>query len=103
LVEISGAEPERIMGFIRQPINFQPMKGDVVEVRTRGTSRQVGVTQVTAVGARLELFAQPLRIRGFDSSMERGLPVLLDVPVDMRLYPGELVDLYLKSANGNAH
>jgi multidrug resistance efflux pump len=99
LVEIAGVQPERIIGFIRQPIGFQPKKGDVVEVRTRGNSRQVGRTQVTAVGARLEVFTQPLRIRGFDSSMERGLPVLLEVPLDMRLYPGELVDLYLKSAN----
>jgi HlyD family secretion protein len=99
LVEISGAQPERILGFIRQPIGFEPKKGDRVEVRTRGNSRQVGITQVTAVGARLELFTQPLRIRGFDSSMERGLPVVLDVPLDMRLYPGELVDLYLKLAN----
>jgi multidrug resistance efflux pump len=99
LVEISGAEPDQILGFIRQPIGFKPKTGDVVEVRTRGTNRQVGQTHVTAVGARLELFSQPLRIRGFDSSLERGLPVLLDVPLDMRLYPGELVDLYLKSAN----
>jgi multidrug resistance efflux pump len=99
LVEIAGAQAERIIGFIRQPIGFQPRQGDVVEVRTRGNSRQVGLAQVTAVGARLELFTQSLRIRGFDSSMERGLPVLLDVPLDMRLYPGELVDLYLKSAN----
>ncbi len=99
LVEISGAQPERIIGFIRQPIAFEPKQGDAVEVRTRGNSRQVGVTQVTAVGARLELFAQPLRVRGFDSSMERGLPVLLGVPTEMHLYPGELVDLYLKSAN----
>jgi len=99
LVEIAGVEPERIVGYIRQPIGFQPKQGDVVEVRTRGNNRQVGLTQVTAVGARLELFSQPLRIRGFDSSMERGLPVLLGVPLEMRLYPGELVDLYIKSAN----
>jgi multidrug resistance efflux pump len=99
LVEIAGAQPEQIIGFIRQPIGFQPKTGDVVEVRTRGNNRQVGETQVTAVGARMELFTQPLRIRGFDSSMERGLPVLLNVPLDMRLYPGELVDLYMKSAN----
>ncbi|MCL4177464.1 MAG: HlyD family efflux transporter periplasmic adaptor subunit [Verrucomicrobia bacterium] len=99
LVEIAGEQPEWIKGYIRQPIGFQPKQGDQVEVRTRGNSRQVGMAQVTAVGARLELFSQSLRIRGFDSSMERGLPVLLDVPPDMRLYPGELVDLYLKSAN----
>jgi multidrug resistance efflux pump len=103
LVEITGAEPERIVGYIRQPIGFQPRQGDMVEVRTRGNNRQSGMTQVTAVGARLELFSQSLRIRGFDSSMERGLPVLLGVPLDMHLYPGELVDLYLQSHDRNAN
>jgi multidrug resistance efflux pump len=99
LIAITAERPDHILGFIRQPISFQPKKGDAVEVRTRGNVRQVGVTQISAVGSRLELFSQPLRVRGFDSSLERGLPVLLDIPADMQLHPGELVDLFLKSDN----
>ena len=82
---------------LRQPISFEPKAGDVVLVRSRGNRRQVAEARVVKVGARLELFTQPLRVRGFDSSQERGLPVLIDLPDGLTLYPGELVDLVLKN------
>lgn len=97
LVAISSEKAEHIIGFVRQPISFEPKVGDRVVVRTRrGSSRQAAEAQVVAVGARLELFTQPLRVRGFDSSQERGLPLLINVPQELALYPGELVDLTVR-------
>jgi multidrug resistance efflux pump len=93
LVEIGSDKPERILGFVRQPIVFRPQVGDPVEVRKRGNKRQVGLATVIRVGTQLQLFTQPLRVRGFDASMERGLPVLLTVPENLELNPGETVDL----------
>jgi multidrug resistance efflux pump len=97
LVTISGEQGENIIGFLRQPISFEPKAGDLVLVRSRGNRRQIGEARIVKVGARLELFTQPLRARGFDSSQERGLPVLIDLPDGLALYPGELVDLVLKN------
>jgi multidrug resistance efflux pump len=97
LITISGEHGENIIGFLRQPISFEPKAGDVVLVRSRGNRRQVAEARIVKVGARLELFTQPLRVRGFDSSQERGLPVLIDLPEGLPLYPGELVDLALKN------
>jgi multidrug resistance efflux pump len=98
LVTISGELPESIVGFVRQPISFEPKVGDVVVVRTRrGTKRQRTESRILKVGARLEFFTQSLRVRGFDSSQERGLPVLIEAPAELALYPGELVDLSLKN------
>jgi multidrug resistance efflux pump len=97
LVTISSEQGENIIGFLRQPISFEPKPGDVVLVRSRGNRQQVGEARIVKVGARLELFTQPLRVRGFDSSQERGLPVLIDLPEGLALYPGELVDLVLKN------
>ncbi len=97
LVTISSEEGENIIGFLRQPISFEPKAGDIVLVRSRGNRRQVAEARIVKVGARLELFTQPLRVRGFDSSQERGLPVLIDLPQGVALYPGELVDLALKN------
>lgn len=94
ILAISSERPERIIGFIRQPLSFEPRVGDPVEVRTRGQQRQVGMGEVLKIGARLELFTQPLRVRGFDSSQERGLPVLVSLPPGLRVHPGELVDLF---------
>jgi multidrug resistance efflux pump len=97
LITISGEQGENIIGFLRQPISFEPKAGDLVLVRSRGNRRQIGEARIVKVGARLELFTQPLRARGFDSSQERGLPVLIDLPDGLALYPGELVDLVLKN------
>lgn len=97
LITISGERGENIIGFLRQPLSFEPKAGDVVLVRSRGNRQQVGQARIVKVGARLELFTQPLRVRGFDSSQERGLPVLIDLPEGLPLYPGELVDLVLKN------
>jgi multidrug resistance efflux pump len=93
IVEIEGEEPSQIIGFIRQPINFTPQAGDSVVVKTRGVPRQTGTARILRVGGGLQLFIQPLRVRGFDSSQERGLPLMLSLPEGLTLYPGELVDL----------
>lgn len=111
LVVISSDHPDQIIGYVRQPLNFEPKRGDTVEVRTRGPGRQRGLTRVSAVGNRLEiyavstagsqldLFAEPLGLRPSGGSLERGLPVLLDIPANMRLIPGELVDLIVQSSD----
>ena len=97
LVSISSARGENIIGFLRQPISFTPKTNDVVLVRSRGNRRRVAEARIIKIGAQLELFTQPLRVRGFDSSQERGLPVLINLPDGLSLYPGELVDLALKN------
>lgn len=98
LITISSDRSDSIVGFIRQPISFEPKPGDTVIVRTRrGGQRRAAEARIVKVGGRLEFFTQSLRVRGFDSSQERGLPVLIGVPQDLALYPGELVDLALKN------
>lgn len=98
LIAISSERCESIIGFIRQPISFEPKVGDTIVVRTRrGTQRRAAEARIVKVGGRLEFFTQSLRVRGFDSSQERGLPVLIDAPQDLALYPGELVDLAIKN------
>jgi multidrug resistance efflux pump len=93
LIEIVSSKPERILGFLRQPIVYRPQMDELIEVRKRGSRHEVGMAKVIRVGAQLQLFTQPLRVRGFDASMERGLPVLLTVPENLPLNPGETVDL----------
>jgi len=41
LIAISSERGENIIGFLRQPISFEPKAGDVVLVRSRGNRRQV--------------------------------------------------------------
>jgi multidrug resistance efflux pump len=93
LIEIRGVQPGWILGFVRQPIAYRPQPGDLVRVMSRGRPRRVAEARVLRVGAHLENFTQPLRVRGFDASLERGLPVVIEYPQTLSLQPGELVDL----------
>lgn len=98
LLTVSAERSENIIGYVRQPISFEPKVGTTVVVRTRrGTERRAAEAKIVKVGSRLEFFTQSLRVRGFDSSQERGLPVLINAPAELALYPGELVDLALKN------
>ena len=53
----------------------------------------MATTQILQVGVQMELVTAPMRLRGFSTAMERGLPVLLSLPPGLEVHPGELVDL----------
>lgn len=95
IVTIASSHVDHIVGFIPQPLRVEPVEGMEVEVRSRGVHRTVGYGRVLHVGARIELFDAPLRIRGLGNAQQRGLPIIVSVPPNMKLRPGELVDLAL--------
>jgi HlyD family secretion protein len=96
ILTISSERAERIIGFIRLPISYEPKVGDTVEIRTRGGNAQKASASIQKVGSRMELFTQPLRVRGFAAAQERGLPILVNLPESLKVYPGEIVDLFIK-------
>lgn len=96
ILTISSERAERIIGFIRLPISYEPKVGDAVEIRTRGSNAQKASATIQKVGSRMELFTQPLRVRGFAAAQERGLPILVNLPESLNVYPGEIVDLFVK-------
>ena len=93
IVTISALSSERILAYVRQPVGTEPKVGMAIEIRTRTTPKQVATGKVLQVGSKMELFAAPLRVRGFDRSQERGLPFLVSLPSGLTVHPGELVDL----------
>ena len=95
ILTIASSIPDRITGFLGQPLRLEPEIGMKVEVRSRGLVRRSGAAQVVDIGPRIVLFDAPLRVRGMGAAQERGLPVVLNVPANMSLRPGELVDLRL--------
>ena len=95
IVTIASTTPNRIVGYLGQPLRIEPTVGMKAEVRSRGLKRQVGEAQVTDIGPRIELFDAPLRIRGMGAAQERGLPIMISIPDNMTIRPGELVDIRL--------
>jgi multidrug resistance efflux pump len=95
ILTISPEHSDRIIGYLRQPLSSVPKVGSPVKVRTRGPARQTGIAKVLQIGGDMQPITAPMRIRGYDTSQERGLPFLVEVPAGMAVVPGELVDLIL--------
>ena len=102
ILTVSQEKPSRVVSFIRQPIQVQTQPGMKVEVRARGGKREIGVGEVLRVGSQLEPISPSLlpRTSGMPaggnsggSTIENGLPVLVSLPANLTLYPGEVVDL----------
>jgi multidrug resistance efflux pump len=95
LFSIAPAKPERIVGYVRQPLLAVPKEGDRVQIRTRGQRGVISYGRVLRVGTDMQQVTAPMRVRGYDNSQERGLPFLVSLPTELAVYPGELVDLII--------
>ncbi len=94
LVNIVATQPERIVGYLRQPFPLEPAVGQQVEVRTYGRTRLHGLASITRVGA---TFVPILNSALHPATTpEVGLPIEVSLPPDLRLRPGELVSLVIR-------
>jgi multidrug resistance efflux pump len=95
IVVISSLEPERIIGYVRQPLNIRPKLGDTVEVRARSFSRPSAIAKVMKVGTQLEAISPAMLPTAMQSQnmQEYGLPILIALPKGLNLMPGETVDI----------
>ncbi|HYV32237.1 MAG TPA: hypothetical protein VEO53_14180 [Candidatus Binatia bacterium] len=98
IITLTASRAQHIIGYLRQPLPFEPKPGDPVKIYTRRPHRQVATTQILQVGVQMELVTAPMRLRGYSAAMERGLPVLLSLPPGLEVHPGELVDLMVNPA-----
>jgi multidrug resistance efflux pump len=98
IITITSPQAERIMGYVRPPIEKAPEVGMEVEVRPRAFKRRVGVGQVLGVGVQLESISTARFQTGMSSNVfEQALPVVISLPASLNLLPGEVVDLTLKA------
>ena len=97
IASIASLNPVRIVGYLRSPVVSEPKVGMRVEVRTRGLHREAGSAKIMEVGGQLEaippVLAGPLKL----ASAELGLPLDISLPPELRIRPGELVDIRLIS------
>ncbi|MBI1178193.1 HlyD family efflux transporter periplasmic adaptor subunit [bacterium] len=95
IVVITATTPRQIIGYLRPPLTLQPQPGDKVEVRTRNSHRDVGIAKILRVGGHFEAMAPNIAAANPGTS-KLGLPVLVSLPDNLKLLPGEIVDLALK-------
>lgn len=95
ILTISGTRAEKIVAFLRQPVRLEARVGMAVEIRSRSHHRGSAMGQVLQVGGQMEAILpelMPMRPGG-TSVVEYGLPILVSVPPELGLIPGEIVDL----------
>jgi multidrug resistance efflux pump len=97
LLTINGREPERIVAYLRQPVPLEPKIGAAVEVRTRTFQRQVSLARVNNVGAQFEPITNVLAVAHPNGTFDFGLPVEITLPPGLKVRPGEVVDLTIRS------
>jgi multidrug resistance efflux pump len=95
LVTISSPTSDRVIGYLRQPISVVPTTNDMVKVRTRSQKRLIADCKILHVGPSLEAI-NPALISPDVQRIETGLPILVALPAEFKLVPGEYVDLSIQ-------
>lgn len=100
ILTVSQEKPTRVVAFVRQPVHLQARTGMKVEVRSRAGNREAGIGEVIRVGSQLEPIFPGLLPRNASASSgsggvtaENGLPILVSLPGNLSVYPGEIIDL----------
>ena len=97
ILTITAMHSDRIVGYLRQPINTRPTTNDTVMVSTRTQKRQYFTATIERVGTQMELI-NPALLSTDSNRIEVGLPILVRIPDNIKLVPGEFVDLAIKPA-----
>lgn len=96
VLTVTATNAEHIISYLRQPIPFEPRVGMKLGVRTRTQQIQTGLAQIENVGAQFEGITNALAIVRPGVPVDLGLPLQISLPPEMKLRPGELVDLSLQ-------
>jgi multidrug resistance efflux pump len=97
LVTISATYSERLVGYLRQPLPFQPEEGMKVVVRTRSAKRQIAESHIAAVGAQFEVITNVALMRP-NAMLEVGLPLAINMPQALQAFvrPGEPLEVTIR-------
>ncbi|MDB6033036.1 MAG: hypothetical protein JWM16_3374 [Verrucomicrobiales bacterium] len=96
LLSIESDQSERIVAYLRQPYNLQPEVGMHVKVASRNPPKERFDAQIAHIGPRMEAITNVLAMTriGF---VDLGLAIIVDVPSNVKLRPGEIVDVWIDS------
>ena len=95
ILTVAAMKSERVVGYIRQPVQSIPSVDDVVVIHTRTQKRQIGEGRIVKVGAQFDVI-NPALLSADSNRVEMGLPILVSIPPGMNVSPGEFVDLAIR-------
>lgn len=89
---------DRIVGYLRQPYQVDPQVGMPVQATTRTRQRLTFSTEILQVGAQVETLTNSLAFFRQGMLVDVGLPIVVRVPPEVKIRPGEMVDLLIQDA-----
>jgi multidrug resistance efflux pump len=95
ILTLSAVRSDRVVAYLRQPLNLEVRTNMNMEVRSRSRLRESGIGRVLAVGSQIEpILPQLLPRNSATRDSEFGLPILVSLPPGLPVVGGEVVDLY---------
>ena len=101
LVGIQSVRSERVVAYLRQPYALDPEVGMKVRVTTRGAQRVEFQSSIAHVGAQVEIITNALAFVRQGALVDVGLPLVVKLPAQSRIRPGEMVDLRFERSVGD--
>jgi multidrug resistance efflux pump len=96
VVGVSALGAQRVVAYLRQPYPIDPEVGMAVRLCTRTEKREQFSTSILHVGAQVEAITNALAIVRQGALMDVGLAVVVGLPAQNRIRPGEIVDLWIE-------
>lgn len=96
ILRINATRSDRLVGYLRQPLSFEPKAGMTAEVATRTNAREHAMTKIVEVGPAMETISPSLLSAMHlppNTVPEPGLRVHFAMPQGLNLRPGEHVDV----------
>jgi multidrug resistance efflux pump len=100
ILVINSHRADRVVAYLRQPLPFEPQVGMPVEILTTSREPIRFTTQISEVGARLEPITNAVAYLQAGAIIDAGLPIVLPIPENISVRPGEVVQVALISKSG---
>ncbi len=93
---VSSLGAQRVVAYLRQPYAIDPAVGMKVRIATRTEKREKFLSSIIHVGAQVEVITNALAFVRPSTLVDVGLPVVVGLPAQNHVRPGEIVDLWIE-------
>ena len=98
VLAITSEEPTQLIAYLKAPVAIPLESGTPVRLQTRGKNKRTATSQIEGISPAWEPLSQSADTpNAGEFSLNLGLPILLTIPSDLKIRPGELVDIFLPS------
>lgn len=99
LANISAVRSDNVVAYLRQPYRFDPEVGMAVQVTTRTFQRQAFISHIMQIGPQVEVLTNALAVYRPGNQVDAGLPVIVPIPREVNIRPGEVVDVIVTKSS----